>query len=69
MTAPLTAADVLTVADVAELLHMPKSTVSHLARTGALPSVRLGRRRVFLRAAIEAAVTPTPTTPTAAVLR
>ncbi len=51
---PLTAADVMTAAEVAELLHMPTSTVEHLARLGTVPSRKVGRRRLFLRPRIEA---------------
>ncbi len=50
---PLTAADVLTACEVAELLHMPTSTVEHLARHGTLPSRKIGRRRLFVRHQIE----------------
>jgi excisionase family DNA binding protein len=45
----LTADDVLTIAEAAELLHMPPSTVADLARRGAIPSVKVGRRRIVLR--------------------
>lgn len=51
---PLQAADILTVSEVAELLHVPASTVSDWARRGILPSVKLGRRRIFIRQHIEA---------------
>jgi len=50
----LTAADVMKAAEVAELLHVPKSTVEHWARTGQVPSRKIGRRRLFVRPAIEA---------------
>jgi excisionase family DNA binding protein len=50
---PLTAVDVMTAAEVAELLHVPRSTVEHWARTGQLPSRKIGRRRLFVRPAIE----------------
>jgi len=50
---PLVAADVMTAAEVAELLHVPKSTVEHWARTGQVPSRKIGRRRLFLRPASE----------------
>lgn len=43
----------MTAAEVAELLRMPTSTVEHLARIGKLPSRKVGRRRLFLRARIE----------------
>jgi excisionase family DNA binding protein len=51
--ASLTAADVMTAAQVAELLQVPKSTVEHWARSGQLPSRKIGRRRLFIRPAIE----------------
>jgi excisionase family DNA binding protein len=44
----------MTAAEVAELLHMPASTVEHLARLGTVPSRKVGRRRLFLRPKIEA---------------
>jgi excisionase family DNA binding protein len=52
----LTAGDVMTAAEVAELLAVPVSTVHHWAREGVLPSRKLGRRRVFIRQKIEAAL-------------
>ncbi len=51
---PLTAADVLTAGEVAKLLHMPTSTVEHLARQGTLPSRKIGRRRLYVRQHVEA---------------
>lgn len=45
----LTSADVMTAAEVAELLAMPKSTVEEWARQGVLPSRKRGRRRFYLR--------------------
>jgi len=51
---PLTAADVMTAAEVAQLMHAPKSTVEDWARRGILPSRMFGRRRVFIRQRIEA---------------
>jgi excisionase family DNA binding protein len=50
----LSAHDVMDAQAVSELLHAPKSTIQHWARTGVLPSVRLGSRRVFIRSKIEA---------------
>ena len=50
----LTASDVMTVAEVAELLHVPESTVGDWARRGVIPSKRIGRRRIFIRSKIEA---------------
>ena len=55
---PLTRDDVLGVRDVAELLGLPRSTVHDLARRGLLPARRVGRRWLFVRDRIEAALTP-----------
>ena len=52
--APLTAADVLCTGEVAELLHVPVSTVHDWARRGLLPSRKIGRRRLYIRQQIEA---------------
>lgn len=52
----LTREDVLTAAEVGELLKLPKSTVYELARRGVLPSARLGRTLRFVRADIERCV-------------
>lgn len=49
----LTRADVMTAAEVAELLALPVSTVYHLARRGQLPATRLGRTWRFVRPRIE----------------
>lgn len=53
----LTADDVLTGRDVALLLHAPVSTVEDWARRGILPSVKIGRRRLYIRSQIETALT------------
>jgi excisionase family DNA binding protein len=53
----LTADDVMTARDVARLLHAPVSTVEDWARRGILPSVKIGRRRLYIRQRIEAALT------------
>jgi excisionase family DNA binding protein len=50
---PLTAADVLTAREVAELLRMPRSTVEDWARRGVIPSRKVGRRRLYLRPSIK----------------
>ncbi len=56
----LTREDVLDGRDVAELLHLPISTVLEYARRGLLPGHKLGRRWIFLRDEIEAAVRSRP---------
>jgi excisionase family DNA binding protein len=50
---PLTAVDVLTAREVADLLHVPRSTVEDWARRGVIPSRKVGRRRLYLRPSIE----------------
>lgn len=50
----LTREDVMTAAEVAIVLALPKSTVYELARRGELPCARLGRTVRFLRDDIEA---------------
>jgi Helix-turn-helix domain len=52
----LTADDVLTARDVALLLHAPVSTVEDWARRDILPSVKIGRRRLYIRQQIEVAL-------------
>jgi excisionase family DNA binding protein len=49
----LTRDQVMTASEVAELLHLPVSTVYHLARQGKLPARRLGRTWRFLRPRLE----------------
>ena len=49
----ITREDVMTAAEVAQLLGLPKSTVYELARRGELPCARLGRTMRFLREDIE----------------
>ena len=56
MRLPLTREDVLDGREVAELLHLPHSTVLEYARRGLLPGHKLGRRWVFLRDEVEAVV-------------
>ena len=53
----LTADDVMTGREIATLLHMPVSTVEDLARRGELPSVKVGRRRLYIRQQIEVLLT------------
>jgi excisionase family DNA binding protein len=56
----LTREDVLDGRAVAELLHLPISTVLEYARRGVLPGRKLGRRWIFLRDEVEAAVRQAP---------
>lgn len=51
---PLTAADVMTAAEVAALLRVPRSTIEDWARRGIVPSKKVGRRRLYVRSRIEA---------------
>jgi excisionase family DNA binding protein len=53
LVASLTRDDVMTAGEVADLLHLPLSTVYQLARQGKLPATRLGRTWRFLRPSIE----------------
>jgi Helix-turn-helix domain len=53
----LTADDVMAARDVARLLHAPISTVEDWARRGILPSVKIGRRRLYIRQNIELLLT------------
>ena len=53
LTRPLSAADVMTGAEVADLLRVPKSTVEEWARRDVIPSRKIGRRRLYLRPIIE----------------
>jgi excisionase family DNA binding protein len=55
---PLTRENVLSTSEVADLLGTPKSTLYQLARRGDLPAGRVGRRWLFLRDRLAAAVTP-----------
>lgn len=49
----ITRADVMSAAQVAELLDCPKSTVQDWARRGVIPSRKRGRRRIYLRWEVE----------------
>jgi excisionase family DNA binding protein len=49
----LTRDQVMTAGEVADLLHLPVSTVYYLARRGQIPACRLGRTWRFLRPRIE----------------
>ncbi len=55
---PLTRTDVLSTTEVSELLGIPRSTVHELARRGDLPARRAGRRWLFLRDRLAAAIAP-----------
>lgn len=48
--------ELLTADEVAELLHIPRSTVSEYARRGVLPSIKLGRHRRFVRSDVADAI-------------
>ena len=50
---PLTRDEVMTATEVAELLHLPVTTVYYLAQRGEIPATRLGRTWRFLRPRIE----------------
>jgi excisionase family DNA binding protein len=51
---PLAAEDVMTASEVAAVMRVPKSTVEDWARRGVIPSRKVGRRRLYIRAKIEA---------------
>ena len=52
-TAPLTRNDVLTAAEVADLVKVPRSTIYEMARRGTIPAHRIGRAWRFIRQEIE----------------
>lgn len=52
----LTRAELMTAAEVAELLGVPVSTVREWGRQGTLPRVKLGRHVRFVRSQVEAAI-------------
>lgn len=54
----LTRTHVLSTAEAAELLDIPRSTVHYLVRRGELPARRVGRRWLFLRDRLAAALAP-----------
>jgi excisionase family DNA binding protein len=58
----LTRDDVLDGREVAALLNLPHSTVREYARRGVLPAHRLGRRWVFIRDEVAAALRAAPQT-------
>jgi excisionase family DNA binding protein len=53
---PVSAAEILTADEVAEMLRLRTSTVHEYARRGLLPSIKLGRSRRFVRADVEAEI-------------
>ena len=65
----LPSAEVLDGRAVAELLHLPQSTVLEFARRGVIPAQKLGRRWLFLRDEVDAAVRAAPANPTSESLR
>jgi len=56
----LTREDVAAAREVSELLGIPVSTVLEYARRGVIPGHKLGRRWIFLRDEIDAAVRGAP---------
>jgi excisionase family DNA binding protein len=48
--------ELLTADEVAELLHITRSTVSDYARRGVLPSIKLGRHRRLVRSDVADAI-------------
>jgi excisionase family DNA binding protein len=50
----------MTACEVAGLLHAPVSTIEDWARRGILPSVKIGRRRLYIRQNIEAVLIGQP---------
>jgi excisionase family DNA binding protein len=62
MATRLTAEDVMTAREVAGLLHAPVSTVEDWARRNVLPSVKVGRRRLYIRQHVEAMLLNSPGT-------
>ncbi len=52
----VTAAEIMTADEVAEMLRLRPSTVHDYARRGLLPSIRLGRSRRFVRVDVEAEI-------------
>ena len=56
----LTREDVLDAHEVAGLLHLPLSTVFDYARRAVIPGHKVGRRWLFLRDEVEAAVRRAP---------
>ncbi len=53
MSRPLTAAEVMTAAEVAALLHVPASSIEDWGRRGVIPSRKIGRRRIYVRSRTE----------------
>jgi excisionase family DNA binding protein len=50
----------MTAREVAGLLHAPVSTIEDWARRNVLPSVKVGRRRLYIRQHVEAMLLSEP---------
>ena len=48
--------ELMTAAQLAELLQMKRTTIEDYARRGLLPSIKLGRHRRFVRSDVETAL-------------
>jgi excisionase family DNA binding protein len=48
--------ELITAAQLADLLQMKRTTIEDYARRGLLPSIKLGRHRRFVRSDVEAAL-------------
>jgi excisionase family DNA binding protein len=64
----LTRADLMTAADVADLVRVPVSTVREWGRNGTLPRIKLGRHVRFIRAQVEATIFASRETPRSRVV-
>lgn len=53
VSAPLTKGNVMTVEELAEELHVAPRTIYRWANAGTFPSVKLGRRVLFLRSDVD----------------
>lgn len=58
-TAPPVSEPLLDAAEMARLVNLPKSCVYEKARTGAIPSIRVGKHVRFNRSAVLAALSTT----------
>jgi len=52
----VSATEIMTADEVADMLRLRTSTVHEYARRGLLPSIKLGRSRRFVRADVEAEI-------------